>query len=554
MQYKLTDQWQSTLIISVAFIAALTGVFFFMEQAAGVAFPAFDVMDFLIRVLPGGIITFGIDMMVDFLLLFTDGDDLDSTAKTAESLMAVFQFIGIGTVLGLGYGAIANVLRNRGTFLSSEWSTGLIIGAALGIPVAVISAQYNTSASASPLISTFWILVASLIWGLFHNYAQRRLTPPTPAAETPQNDSGVSDAAFKQTENNAYILDRRQFLIQVGAASAAVTVSGASLGALFGDSETVQGANVIDEAILNTGLEPAPGTRPEYTPLQDHYRIDINSGRFPNVDELEYRLPIDGLVDNPLSLSLANIREDYDVISENITMSCISNRIAGGLISTTQWTGAPLRDILADANLQEDGKFLLIESFDGFDEVVEIEMIMNDERILLAYEWDGVPLPGKHGFPLRVHIPDRYGMKQPKWIEKMTVIDEWQEGYWVRRGWDKDAIVKMTSVIDTVAVDNVYTDDEGVQRVPIGGIAYSGAKEISAVEVRINDGEWQPAQLRTPLSDRTWVIWRFDWPFEAGEHTFTVRAFDGEGVEQIAEVADRRPSGATGYHSETEDI
>jgi len=110
--------------------------------------------------------------------------------------------------------------------------------------------------------------------------------------------------------------------------------------------------------------------------------------------------------------------------------------------------------------------------------------------------------------------------------------------------------MRATSVIDTVAADMMVIDAETqAMRVPIGGIAHAGARGILRVDVRVDDGPWEPASLRTPLSSTTWVIWRYDWPFAAGEHRFTVRCTDGEGTPQIVEPSSVRPSGATGlYH------
>lgn len=540
------------IIISGLLMTALTSIFYFAEQLVGVAFPAFDVMDFLIRVLPGDIITFGIDRMVDVIFAFTDGEDLDTVAKNVESGMAIALFLGIGTAIGVGYFWLAKRLRERETFLKTEWATGLAVGLLLGVPTAIISAEYNVSASASTFVSTIWILIAALVWGITHNWIQRQMatfakTEPLPTLRTEEPAAPMAGVASTAKPATVNVLDRRKFLMQVGGATAVITVAGVGLGRLLREGEVIEGGD-LEIAQLYTGLEPAPGTRPEYTPLQDHYRIDINSGRTPNVDAETYRMPIRGLVNADFELSLDDIRNNYTSQDQFITIGCISNRIGGGLISTTRWTGVPMRDILADADLKPEGKFLRITSFDGFDEIVDVEMIMNDERIMLTYEWDGVPLPGKHGFPLRIYIPDRYGMKQPKWIEQMEVIEAWEEGYWVRRGWDAEAIVRTTSVIDTVAVDDVYEDEEGVMRVPIGGIAWAGAKGISKVEVQIDEGEWLQAELRQPLSDLTWVIWRLDWVFTPGEHTFTVRTYEADGTPQIAERADRRPSGATGYH------
>jgi hypothetical protein len=104
-------------------------------------------------------------------------------------------------------------------------------------------------------------------------------------------------------------------------------------------------------------------------------------------------------------------------------------------------------------------------------------------------------------------------------------------------------------VIDTVAVDHII-EDGGERRVPIGGIAFSGDKGISQVQVRVDGGEWQDAELRSPLSETTWVIWRYEWSFTEGEHLFEVRCAEGDGTPQIEEETDNRPDGATGIHSE----
>ena len=148
---------------------------------------------------------------------------------------------------------------------------------------------------------------------------------------------------------------------------------------------------------------------------------------------------------------------------------------------------------------------------------------------MLAYAWDGHPIPFDHGFPLRIWLPDRYGMKQPKWITGIEVTDEYQEGYWVERSWSELAQVKTTSVIDTVAVKETY-DSDGQTLVPIGGIAFAGDRGISKVEVRVDGGRWAEARLRTPLSETTWVIWRYDWPFAEGNHTFEVRCAEADGT------------------------
>ena len=143
-------------------------------------------------------------------------------------------------------------------------------------------------------------------------------------------------------------------------------------------------------------------------------------------------------------------------------------------------------------------------------------------------------------------------MKQPKWIESIEAMDHSEPGYWVTRGWSQEALMRATSVIDTIAVDMMVITADQRTLIPIGGIAHAGARGISRVEVRVDDGPWQEASLRTPLSELTWIIWRYDWPFQSGEHTFTVRSYEGNGTPQITTRAPIRPDGATGLHSRNE--
>jgi hypothetical protein len=164
---------------------------------------------------------------------------------------------------------------------------------------------------------------------------------------------------------------------------------------------------------------------------------------------------------------------------------------------------------------------------------------------------NGETLPIEHGFPLRIYIPNRYGMKQPKWITRMEAIGAEGSGYWVDRGWSEEARPNIISIIDTVA----QTASTAAGAIPIGGIAWAGDRGIQTVQVQVDDGEWQEALLRTPpLSGLIWVQWRYDWPTQAGQHTFRVRAIDGTGTVQVGEQTGAHPSGATGYHTVTATI
>ena len=99
--------------------------------------------------------------------------------------------------------------------------------------------------------------------------------------------------------------------------------------------------------------------------------------------------------------------------------------------------------------------------------------------------------------------------------------------------------MKTTSVIDTLQIENN-------KMVYLGGVAHGGGLGISKVEIQVNGGEWQEAQLRRPLSSLSWVIWRFAWPFTEGDHEFAVRAYNKKGQLQDTEDSPAYPDGASG--------
>lgn len=539
------------VLVGVLLTAPLMALLYLADQVAGLPFAPYDVFDWLTRNLPGDVITRGIDAMVR-VINSLDLGETSSAAKTLETLSAWALFWGGGAAAS----TVFFVVRSRIGGDLRQWP-GVVLGAMMALPVILISQQVNVTAATSDPVSAAWLGITVLGWGLAVDWAYHQVI------RLPAKESAAMVSASQEEMVSAAQLNRREFLIRMGGATATLTVVGAGLARYlqYRDDQEYKRliekrrAAVIPEGLPNQDaiLEPAPGTRPEYTPLEDHYRIDINV-RPPEMDGSAWRLNIGGLVDNPLELTIDEIRDNYAPLNQYVTLACISNPIAGDLTSTTRWTGVSLREVLADARLQPDAHFLKITSEDGFYETVALDLVQSEPRIMLTYAWDGIALLPKHGFPLRIYIPDRYGMKQPKWITNIEAIAEDEDGYWVDRGWDKVAQMRATTVIDVVAADSAYTGDDGRMYVPIGGIAHAGARGISKVEVRIDEGDWVEAALREPLSDTTWVVWRYDWPFDAGRHSFEVRCYEGDGTPQIAERHTPHPSGATGLHEATREL
>ena len=267
----------------------------------------------------------------------------------------------------------------------------------------------------------------------------------------------IVDASESDDVSDEERAGRRAIIFRVAAGSMGVAVGSWGLGRLVGSAEEDVGASqplaqttpVPQETLAPTPsakmtatvttrdtLSPAPGTRDELTATEDFYRIDINTFR-PVLREEEWKLEVDGLFDTPKTLNLDDLMA-FPVITQPITLSCISNRVGGDLIGTSNWTGLRLRDLLDDLGIQREAEELMVEAADGFFESVTMKDMM-DPRTLLVYGMNGETLQTDHGFPLRIYIPNRYGMKQPKWITKITAIDHEGSGYWVDRGWSKTA-------------------------------------------------------------------------------------------------------------------
>lgn len=531
MQRRIPGVWTGAALGALTSLPVM-GVSYLAERLLQVPFIPFDVFDWMARVLPGQVITTTIDLMVAVIRGLNLGPTA-STAKLAEQGQALGLFILTGAVLGAALGVFGRGSQN-------PVRLGLIAGAVLLIGMIPVELSVGFPQAGAGL-SLVWLAILFGAWGVSLVWLNAR-------------------ARLAQEQEPEASISRRQFLYLVGGGTIVVTVGSVGLTSLLesGEAEspattalptpdladTTGPASSPPDDVLARRIMPAPGTRDELTSNEDFYRIDINT-RPPEVDGAGWTLQVDGLVEQPLALTLDDLRT-FPAVSQVITLECISNPVGGDLISTSRWTGARLKDVLDRAGMSPSATEAYVTAADSFYESITMSDI-TDPRTLLVYEMNGVPLSKEHGFPLRVYIPNRHGMKQPKWIERIELIDRHGPGYWVDRGWDAQAIVHTTSVVD--AVDTAAAD-AGSGTVPIGGIAYAGARGISKVEVQVDDGPWVEAVLRAPaLSPLSWVQWRYDWPYTSGRHSIQVRAYDGKGQLQVTERRPPSPSGATGIDS-----
>jgi DMSO/TMAO reductase YedYZ molybdopterin-dependent catalytic subunit len=278
----------------------------------------------------------------------------------------------------------------------------------------------------------------------------------------------------------------------------------------------------------------------------DFYRVDT-ALVVPQLSHGDWRLRIHGMVDREASYSFADLSR-FEVVETVTTLTCVSNPVGGKLISTGIWTGYRLADLLAAAGVHTDADMLLSTSIDGFTAGTPVAALTDGRDALLAVGLNGHPLPIEHGYPARLVVPGLYGyVSATKWVIDMelTRFDKAQ-AYWTRQGWAPRAPIKTESRIDVPS---------GGQKLPMGSVVFGGVawaqnRGVRAVEVRIDDGGWQPAQQGASYSNQTWRLWSFPWQAKSpGKHTITVRATDNTGAVQTADQVGTVPDGATGWHT-----
>src|SRR5699024_3196722 len=204
-----------------------------------------------------------------------------------------------------------------------------------------------------------------------------------------------------------------------------------------------------------------------------------------------------------------------------------------------------VRELLARAGPLPEADMVLSTSADGWTAGTPLEVLTDDRDALLAVGMNGEPLPPQHGFPVRMVVPGLYGyVSATKWLVDLEVTrfaDD--QGYWTPRGWSARGPIKTASRIDVPG--------ESVDAGPtvVAGVAWAQHRGISAVEVRVDDGPWQPATLAAEPTVDAWRMWHLDWDAPPGRHVLTVRATDGDGEVQTAQTAPPAPDGSSGWHS-----
>jgi len=324
------------------------------------------------------------------------------------------------------------------------------------------------------------------------------------------------------------------------------------------ESPSEGGGGGAEEAVKHETLPPppedasidAPGMPKLITPAGSFYLIDT-ALTSPRIDVNGWKLSVTGAVDNPVEFSYKDLL-GMSTREADITLSCVSNVVGGGLVSNGRWTGVLLSDVLSEAGVSRDkitraSRQLVGRSVDGFTAGFRTDIALDGREALVAFGLNGSELPLKHGYPVRLVVPGLYGyVSATKWLSEIELTNWDFDAYWIQRTWSKEGPIKTQSRIDTV------NDGENLSpgRIPIGGIAWAPHRGIERVEVSIDGGQsWNQARVAKQLDIDTWRQYVYDWDASPGEYTLMVRATDGEGVTQTAKQAPPHPSGASGYHT-----
>ncbi|WP_217640769.1 molybdopterin-dependent oxidoreductase [Blastococcus tunisiensis] len=451
--------------------------------------------------------------------------------------------IGGVLLISVLVGAALGVLARR-RFLPA--AGGFVAFAALGVAAALTDPRATLPGALLVAVAGAAVGVG-VLWSLIRTARADRAAGT--AATPPAGPTGVAGATVAGPGRPPES-DRRRFLVVAGGTTALAVLAGVGGYLLSGRERLGQlrAAIRLPAPFRQAGPVPAgadleiPGLTPLFTPNERFYRIDT-ALRVPIVEPDGWQLEVRGMVDEPFTLSYAELME-LPQIEADVTLACVSNEVGGDLVGNARWQGVPLRTLLDRAGLQEGATQLVGRSVDGFTAGFPVLTALDLEEAMVAVAMNGEPLPAEHGFPARLVVPGLYGyVSATKWLAAIELTGWDVDGYWIPRGWAKEGPIKTQARIDVPRPGSTVT----AGRQPIAGVAWAPTRGIEGVEVRIDDGPWQPAELAEPLDVDCWRQWFLPWDAAPGRHVISARATDGRGEVQTDERTPVAPDGASGY-------
>jgi DMSO/TMAO reductase YedYZ molybdopterin-dependent catalytic subunit len=416
----------------------------------------------------------------------------------------------------------------------------LVLGAVAGA-----AALTDRSATAGPVLRLLPV-VALVGTGLV---ALMLMLRPLHPSSSPATDEDAPESA----RNAAGTGDRRRFL-QVAAGVAVVAAVGGVVARSFGQlAATASRAGVRlprpsrPAPAVPSGAElDVPGITPHVTSSSAFYRVDT-ALQVPDVPIDGWTLRVTGMVDRELTLGYEELL-NRPLVERRITLTCVSNPVGGDYLGNAVWLGVPIADLLEEAGVDPSADAVRSRSVDDFTAGTPLKVLMDRERgAMIALGMNGEPLPLEHGFPARMVTPGLYGyVSATKWLQELEVTRFADfKAYWTNRGYAAEAPIKTSSRID---VPRSFAHVKA-GRTPVAGVAWAQTRGIRKVEVRVDRGAWQEAELAAEDGIDTWRQWVLQWDATPGSHTLEVRATDATGYVQTASRAPIAPDGSTGWDS-----
>ena len=492
--------------------AALMGV---LRLEAGIPTPVELFGDHVLKLLPAG-------RFVQFLITF------GRNAKTEPLGLTLLGMIGLGTLLGLLYAPLVRLALPASGYRPARREWLVAAGLAMVMTVAAVALFWGELGQNFLGLPLAWAMLVTALAMLaeFSLYAAtlcmayRALLPKQPAP-------GVS----------AQVQERRQLL-------ARACIAALSLGAGAGTLGLIRGFLTSASFTSYDGTETSAhhGFTAPITPNNEHYVVTQNPvDPTPNLDV--WRLEVTGLVGSPGTHTYEQLK-NLPSTSRAITLECISNGPGGRLISTAIWQGVTVRTLLTGhGGAWPNARYVAFYSVDGYTVSLPLEEVLKVDA-LLAWQMNGVTLPNRHGFPLRVLVPGRYGEENPKWLTRVELTDRFVGGLYADQGWYNGPVHTWNRI------DRPRGHVPLGHPVEVGGIAFAGARGVQKVEVSVDGGvTWHQAELEPPLSQDAWVLWSWQWlPTLPGRYTLEACVTDGTGEMQTSHMQGTVPNGATGYH------
>lgn len=287
------------------------------------------------------------------------------------------------------------------------------------------------------------------------------------------------------------------------------------------------------------------------------------------VDTKAFRLTIKGNVEQELSLTLDDLKQQFEPASVTAVNQCSGNsralfepRVPGGqwtngAVGNAQWTGVRLKDLLAQAKPKTGSVDVTFRGLDGpvvsatpaFVKSLTVEKA-NDPDVIVAYEMNNAPLPMLNGFPCRLIVPGWYGTYWVKALNKIEVLDKKFDGFWMAKAYtitqtpnydeSPTDLSKKIAPISVMTTRSIIAAPEPGEKIPAGnayrvqGVAFDGGKGVVKVEVSEDDGKtWAEASLDPGAGPFSWRVFRYQWtPKQPGPARLISRATNAVGETQ----------------------